>query len=95
MPPAVAQTMVKNILSIDAIEVDGVSLVSDKELYNETSSVVDVAPNIDVLDYDISFGYCPSPPANTSLYYGSAFYHTNLAQIVNVVVQGNTIPWLQ
>lgn len=95
MIPAVAQTMVKNILSIDAIEVDGVSLVSDKELYNETSSVVDVAPNIDVLDYDISFGYCPSPPANTSLYYGSAFYHTNLAQIVNVVVQGNTIPWLQ
>ena len=95
MIPAVAQTMVKNILSLDAIEVDGVSLVSDKELYNETGSVVDVAPNIDVLDYDISFGYCPSPPANTSLYYGSAFYHTNLAQIVNVVVQGNTIPWLQ
>ena len=95
MLPAVAQTMVKNILSIDAIEVDGVSLVSDKELYNETSSVVDVAPNIDVLDYEVDFGYCPSPPANTSLYYGSAFYHTNLAQILNVVVQGNTIPWLQ
>ena len=68
MLPAVAQTMVKNILSIDAIEVDGVSLVSDKELYNETSSVVDVAPNIDVLDYDISFGYCPSPPAKYNRY---------------------------
>ena len=95
MLPAVAQTMVKNILSIDAIEVDGVSLVSDKELYNEISSVVDVAPNIDVLDCEVDFGYCPSPPANTSLYYGSAFYHTNLAQILNVVVQGNTIPWLQ
>ena len=80
-----------NRLSISSIDIDGEYVVSENELYTAVNGAVAVGDNIDVLDYEVDFGSVPTPPLNTSLYYGSAFFDNNLNQLDDIIIGANTV----
>ena len=78
-------------LSIKNIKLDGVEIVSDNELYTATIGNVQVGENIDKLNYEVELGSVPTPPLNTSLYYGSALFDNNLNQLEDIIIGANTV----
>jgi len=83
------------VLSIKSIKLDGEDVVQENELYTSVTGNVAVGENIDVLDYEVEFSDAPTPPNNTSLYYGSAFFDNQLNQLLTVIIGANSVSFMQ
>lgn len=82
-------------MSISEITLDGEEVISDKELYKNVNGVVNIGDNIDIIDYNYEFGDSPTPPTNTSLYYGSSLYNNIYDQITSFTLAGNSVNQMQ